>query len=82
MIKKHESEVGHENIKHCAKEIVKTLVEKEIKKNSEIPHELDKHKSKKIHEFSKIYMEKFLSKYRNKRSKKDQEGGEKRQKLH
>ncbi|CAK7892280.1 histone-lysine N-methyltransferase, H3 lysine-36 specific [[Candida] anglica] len=75
MVKKHEQEIGHESLKSCAKDIVKILVEKEIKKSSTPPTELDKHKLKKVNEFSRIYMEKFLVKYRTKNSKRKNSEG-------
>lgn len=71
-LKKYEAEIGRDNIKGCAKELVKTLVAKEMKKNPETkpPKELDNAKLKKIKEFSKMFMEKFLVKYKAKHDKK------------
>lgn len=70
-VKKHESEIGRDNIKGCARDLVKILVEKELKKDpkSEPPSEFDSKKLKKIKEYSKTFMEKFLMKYRSKHSK-------------
>lgn len=66
MIKKHEQEIGKDNFKGCARELVKTLAAKEAKKLASVPKELEKGKEKKVREFAKLFMEKFLVKYRNK----------------
>lgn len=70
MIKKYEADIGHENIKGCARELVKILAGKETKKapDTKPPRELDNAKLKKLKEFSKSFMEKFLVKYRAKRA--------------
>lgn len=75
MIKKYESEVGHENIKRCAKDIVTILTEKELKRHAdaEVPKELNNEKKVKIKMFSKSYMAKFLVKYKLKETKKKPE---------
>lgn len=70
LIRKYEQDIGHDNIKSCARDIIKVLAEKEANKKSELPKELDKHKIKKINDFSKTYMEKFLVKYRAKKQQK------------
>ena len=83
-LKKYEAEIGRDNIKGCAKELVKTLVAKEMKKNPDTkpPKELDNAKLKKIKEYSKMFMDKFLIKYRSKHDKKrshnEENGGTKR----
>ncbi|GEQ67658.1 hypothetical protein JCM33374_g1323 [Metschnikowia sp. JCM 33374] len=71
LIKKHESDIGHENIKGCARELVKVLASKELKKDpkSSPPKELDGAKIKKLKEFCDIWMAKFLVKYNTKRTK-------------
>ncbi|ODV82412.1 SET domain-containing protein [Suhomyces tanzawaensis NRRL Y-17324] len=71
-IKKYEAEIGRDNIKGCAKDIVKTLVAKELKKdaNANPPKELESAKLKKIKEYCTIFMEKFLVKYRAKHDRK------------
>lgn len=71
LIKKHESEIGHDNVKGCARELVKVLTAKELKKdpNNKPPASLDGAKIKKLKEFCDTWMNKFLVKYRNKRSK-------------
>lgn len=71
MIKKHEAEIGHDNIKGCAKDLVHILAAKEVKKDATLtpPAELDSHKLKKIKDFSNGFMDKFLVKYRNKKAK-------------
>ncbi|KAI5952851.1 SET2 [Candida jiufengensis] len=79
LIKTYESQIGKDNVKGCAKEIVNNLALKEIKKNSEadtIPKDLDKHKLKKIKDYSTSYMDKFLIKYKaKKQSKRKLENG-------
>ncbi|KAJ8142033.1 hypothetical protein OY671_004818 [Metschnikowia pulcherrima] len=71
LIKKHESNIGHENIKGCARELVKVLTAKELKRDpkSTPPKELDGAKIKKLKEFCNTWMEKFLVKYQTKRAK-------------
>lgn len=71
LIKKHESDIGHENLKGCARELVKVLAAKELKKDpkSSPPKELDPVKIKKLKEFCNIWMEKFLVKYHAKKQK-------------
>ncbi|KAM9905811.1 hypothetical protein OXX69_007043 [Metschnikowia pulcherrima] len=71
LIKKHESNIGHENIKGCARELVKVLTAKELKRDpkSTPPKELDGAKIKKLKEFCNTWMEKFLVKYQAKRAK-------------
>lgn len=67
-VKKHESEIGRDNVKGCARDIVKLLTDKELAKdNKKVPPlELENAKLKKIKDFTKSYMEKFLIKYRSK----------------
>lgn len=69
LVKKHESEIGHDNVKGCARELVKVLSAKELKKDSlnKPPASLDGAKIKKLKEFCDAWMEKFLVKYRTKR---------------
>lgn len=79
MIKKHEKTIGHDNVKGCAKDLVKILASKEIKKHPDTapPTELDRAKLKKIKEFSSMFMDKFLQKYEAKRDgKRKQDNGE------
>ena len=75
-LKKYESEIGREHVKGCAKEIVQTLVSKEMKKDEPVkaPKELDNSKLKKIKEYSRVFMEKFLNKFREKQQKKRASG--------
>lgn len=77
MIKKHEAEIGHENVKGCARDLVKILASKEVKKdpNTPPPKELDNVKLKKLKEFSSGFMEKFLVKFKNKRAKTGKSNG-------
>lgn len=71
LIKKHEGEIGHDNIKGCARELVKVLTAKEMKKDAQNkpPQSLDGAKIKKLKEFCDLWMGKFLTKYKNKRHK-------------
>jgi histone-lysine N-methyltransferase SETD2 len=70
LLKKYEPEIGKENCKGCSKDLVKILVSKEMKRDTKEspPAELDKHKLKKIKEYSKGYMDKFLINYRAKKA--------------
>ncbi|KAI3404494.2 SET2 [Candida oxycetoniae] len=70
LVKKHVNEIGKPNVKGCAKEIVNNLALREAKKsNAPPPSELDKHKLKKVKNYSDMFMEKFLVKYRTKHKK-------------
>ncbi|KAF3991601.1 hypothetical protein FT663_01472 [Candidozyma haemuli var. vulneris] len=71
MVKKHEAEIGHENVKGCARDLVKILASKEAKKETAPPKELDNAKLKKLKEFTGSFMEKFLIKFRSKRPRTD-----------
>lgn len=77
LIKKHEKEIGRENVKGCAKELVSILVAKESKRDNfhgqGPPKEFDNAKLKKMKDFSTSFMEKFLTKYRLKKQKKHQD---------
>lgn len=77
MIKKHEAEIGHDNVKGCARELVKILAAKEARKEERPPRELDNAKLGKLKAFSNEFMEKFLVKYRTKRAKTNGNGNEK-----
>ncbi|ODQ79319.1 hypothetical protein BABINDRAFT_8273 [Babjeviella inositovora NRRL Y-12698] len=69
MLKKYEAEIGHENLKKCAKDILSMLAEKETKRHgSEPPVELGNSKKALVKEFSKGYMEKYLVKLRAKKA--------------
>lgn len=74
MIKKYEAEIGHENVKGCARDLVKILLSKETKRDPDTPppKELDNAKLKKLKEFSSNFMQKFLIKFRNKRPRTEQ----------
>lgn len=76
MLKKYRDEIGHDNLKQCAKDITKILVDKEFKKDStkKPPSELDNEKRKKVKQFVEAYMDKFLIKYRAKHQKRRHEG--------
>ncbi|WLF79477.1 histone methyltransferase set2 [Lodderomyces elongisporus] len=80
LIKKHQAEIGKDNVKGCAKEIVNNLARREAQKENakSPPEELEKHKIKKIKAFTDSFMDKFLIKYRRKhqsrKRKLDQDG--------
>ncbi|KAI0464505.1 hypothetical protein LJB42_002120 [Komagataella kurtzmanii] len=72
MIKKHESQIGRDTLKHCAKDIVHQLSSKEIKKDTskKPPKELSSEKKAKVKAFVGPYMEKYLDKWKAKHEKK------------
>ncbi|ANZ73736.1 BA75_00776T0 [Komagataella pastoris] len=72
MIKKHESQIGRDNLKHCAKDIVHQLSSKEIKKDTskKPPKELSSEKKAKVKAFVGPYMEKYLDKWKAKHERK------------
>lgn len=74
-LKKYESEIGKDNIKGCAKELVATVTRGEMKLNptSPAPVELDSKRLQKIKQLTHDYMEKFMNKYRSKKRKHDEE---------
>lgn len=78
LIRLYESEIGRENVKKCAKDLVHQLAEKELKRDAERtpPSEFGDSKVKKIKESSKAFMEKFLIKYRKKHEKRKHDSGE------
>ncbi len=68
MLIKYEETLGHENLKECAREIVHSLTEKELKKNGDIPpREINNAKKSKIRIFAISYMDKVMLKYKNKK---------------
>lgn len=71
-IKKYQEEIGRDNVKGCARDVVKLLTDKELAKDAVTspPSELNPAKVKKTKEFTKSYMDKFLVKYRKKHSHK------------
>lgn len=70
LIKRHEAEIGHDNVKGCARELVKVLASKEAKKENNVPPaELDAAKVKKLKVFCGDWMEKFLVKYKAKKAR-------------
>ncbi|EGV62172.1 histone methyltransferase set2 [Yamadazyma tenuis] len=86
LIKKHTEEIGKDNVKQCAREMVKVLVMKEMNKDAtrEPPADFEKSKLKQVKEFTGSYMDKFMIKYRQKHSKRhgeETEGTIKRTKL-
>ncbi|KAG5419110.1 SET2 [Candida metapsilosis] len=78
LLKSYVDEIGKDNVKGCAKEIVNNLSTREANKGVAPPSskELDKHKIKKMKEYSDTYMEKFLTKYRSKHHGKRKLNGE------
>lgn len=70
LLKKYEKEIGRDNVKGCAKDMVLKLVAKEVKKGHDAPKELDSHRLKKIKEACTEFMDKFLVKYHEKQLKK------------
>lgn len=72
LIKPYESKLERIRIKECARDIVKILTTKELKKDPKKipPSEVTIEKKKKVKEFCKGYMEKFLVKLERKRSSK------------
>lgn len=64
-----EGKVSREHIKKCAKDIVKILTSKELKKDEtrSPPDEPSKEKRAKVKHFTKSYMEKFQLKYNQKK---------------
>lgn len=68
MIKKHEAEIGHANVKGCARDAVKAVAAKEARHGMP-PTELDSAKIAKLRVFCDGFMEKFLEKFRAKRAR-------------
>ncbi|RCK54990.1 Histone-lysine N-methyltransferase, H3 lysine-36 specific [Candida viswanathii] len=75
MCSKYESEIGKDNVKGCAKELVAQVAGQELKQhpNTAPPPKLDKKRVKSIKEYVDTYMGKFLVKFRNRKRK---HGGE------
>lgn len=69
-IARYEEELGHEQIKNVARDIVQILVSKEIRvgQNVKSPGEMTDSRKAKVKAFIKVYMEKFLAKFRQKRA--------------
>lgn len=63
--------LSKDSIKECARDIVKTLSSKEVRKGSDNvpPERVDKHKHDKVKEFVRQYMEKFIQKYLDKKNR-------------
>ncbi|KAG7844208.1 hypothetical protein KL941_004157 [Ogataea angusta] len=72
MLKKYENEIGRDSLKACARDIVHTLAQKELKRRSDSkpPSELSHEKKAKIKHFVKEYMAKFLVKLEEKKKRK------------
>lgn len=77
-IKKHEQEIGRDNIKGCARDLVKILCQKQLKRDatSPPPSQLDSAKLKKIQAFAQEFMARFLVKYRAKKDRKRSANGD------
>lgn len=78
LIKKHEKEIGRDNIKGCAKELVNILTNKELKRDAKAkpPIEFEGAKLKKLKDFCNEFMDKFLKKYRTKKENKKRSNDE------
>lgn len=65
-----DNQIPHEHIKQCAKDIVKILTSKELKKDKTKvpPDQPSKEKKTKVKQFAKSYMEKFQQKYKQKKA--------------
>lgn len=65
----HEKQINHVHAKQCAKDIVKILTAKELKKDytKSPPEEASQEKQAKVKQFTKSYMEKFTQKYKQKK---------------
>lgn len=74
LVNKYHADVplSHDIIKQCSRDIVKTLSQKEVKRNANNlpPAKVDKHKHEKVKNFTTLYMDKFVEKLRNRQSKK------------
>lgn len=74
ILHRYESEhkLKHEHIKECARDIVKILSQKELKKhaNKLPPDEMTSEKKVKVRSFTKAYMDKFIVKYNQKKQNK------------
>lgn len=70
LLRKYEQQdaLSHEHAKQCARDIVKILTSKELKKDGAKapPEEPSKDKRTKVKQFTASYMSKFLLKYRKK----------------
>lgn len=69
MLKKYDDKIGHDNLKACAKDIVKILSEKELNRNDgKLPPKegLKKDKLKKVKLYTKEYMTKWMVKFEQK----------------
>ncbi|KAL6449934.1 LOW QUALITY PROTEIN: SET2 Histone-lysine N-methyltransferase [Candida maltosa Xu316] len=74
ILKKFEHEIGRENVKGCAKELVNSIASSESKRShGESPKSLDEKKLKKIKAHCYSFMDKFLVKFRSKKRKHDEE---------
>ncbi|KAG7191352.1 histone methyltransferase set2 [Scheffersomyces spartinae] len=81
LLRLYEAEIGRENMKKCAKDLVHQLAQKEVKRDAEKtpPSEFVDSKVKKIKESVKLFMEKYLVKYRKKHDKRKHESSENNQ---
>lgn len=72
ILKKYESEIGRDNLKNCAREIVHHLAKKEEKRHTgePAPSVLSDERKAKIKTFSKEYMAKFMQKFEEKKKRK------------
>lgn len=72
ILKRYESEIGRDNLKNCARDIVHHLTKKEEKRHEgeAAPSTLSDERKIKIKAFSKEYMAKFMQKFEEKKKKK------------
>ena len=74
LVNKYKSSVqlNHETIKLCSRDIVKTLSQKEVKRNptNPPPAKMDKYKHEKVSHFTTHYMDKFVAKVKDRQTKK------------
>lgn len=71
LVKHYEKDLGKDHMKECARDIVKILSSKELKKDAKRapPAELSKEKKAKVREFTRIYMKKFSEKHAQRNKK-------------
>ena len=72
ILKRYESEIGRDNLKNCARDIVHHLTKKEEKRHEGdvAPSTLSDERKAKIKAFSKEYMAKFMQKFEEKKRRK------------
>lgn len=78
VLRRYEEAIGRNNLKNCAKDIVHILTEKEMKRHKDepVPEVISEERKSKIKTFCKSYMERFLTKYEEKKKRKAVANGE------